>query len=284
MFINGLKFRYVNYACYEIVLPNGKVIVVDPCIDMGPMPGEKEHLAPDFKKEEFTGADYIILSHTHADHTLEVGYLAKKYNSKIIVGAMSALSLAEAYDLNTDQVYPCFPNEKFIMEDFTIEVFRGKHTFNRRGPTLGERLKNPASFEKTPAEQLASIYGSMEYCDFMITTKENVRIFICGGQPQRFYFTNADEIVKEKAPNIVIRQSSSKYTPEEFGRHMDQFGPQLVLPLHQDGLARSPIGDLTPQGWFDKANAELERIGSQTRILNPVPARWYTVGMSITEE
>ena len=33
MFINGLKFRYVNYACYEIVLPNGKVIVVDPCID-----------------------------------------------------------------------------------------------------------------------------------------------------------------------------------------------------------------------------------------------------------
>ena len=52
MFINGLKFRYVNYACYEIVLPNGKVIVVDPCIDMGPMPGEIAYTAPDFKKEE----------------------------------------------------------------------------------------------------------------------------------------------------------------------------------------------------------------------------------------
>lgn len=284
MFINGLKFRYVNYACYEIVLPNGKVIVVDPCIDMGPMPGHPEQPAPDFKREDFTGADYIIVSHTHGDHTLDLGYLAKKYNSKIIVGAMSALSLAETYDLNTDQVYPCFPNEKFILEDFTIEVFRGKHTFNRRGNTIGERMKNPNRSEKTPAAQLAGIYGSMEYCDYLITTKENVRIFICGGQPQWFYFTNVDEIMKEKAPNIVIRQSSSKYTPEEFGRHMDQFGPQLVLPLHQDGLGRSPIGDLTPQGWFDKANEELERIGSQTRILNPIPAKWYTVGMSITEE
>ena len=30
---NPIKIRYVNYACYEIVLPNGKVIVIDPCID-----------------------------------------------------------------------------------------------------------------------------------------------------------------------------------------------------------------------------------------------------------
>lgn len=35
MYIQGLKIRYINYACYEIVLPNGKVIVVDPCIDIG---------------------------------------------------------------------------------------------------------------------------------------------------------------------------------------------------------------------------------------------------------
>ena len=41
MNINGFKIRWINYACYEIVLPNGKVIVVDPCINYE-------------KKEEFT--------------------------------------------------------------------------------------------------------------------------------------------------------------------------------------------------------------------------------------
>ena len=26
MNINGFKIRWINYACYEIVLPNGKVL------------------------------------------------------------------------------------------------------------------------------------------------------------------------------------------------------------------------------------------------------------------
>ncbi len=283
MYIQGLKIRYINYACYEIILPNGKVIVVDPCIDMGhKMPGDVERKPLDFKSDDFTGADYILISHTHGDHTMEVGHLAKKFNSKIIVGALSALSLAEEYDLNTDQIYPCFPNEKFVMEDITVEVFRGKHTFNRKAPTIGERLSQPMVHEVSKAAQMAGIYGSMEYCDYLITTKENVRLFICGGQPQWFYFTNVDEIVKAKSPNIVIRQSSSKYTPEEYGRHMDQFGPQLVLPLHQDGIERS-IG-MSKEEYFGRANQELERIGSQTRILDPEPLKWYNIGMSVTEE
>ena len=108
-----------------------------------------------------------------------------------------------------------------------------------------------------------------------------MRIFICGGQPQWFYFTNVDEIVKTKAPNIVIRQSSTKYSPEEFGRHMDTFGPQLVLPLHQDGIERS-IG-MKQEEYFGRANAELERIHSQTRVLNPVPLKWYAVSMAVSE-
>lgn len=283
MYIKGLKFRYINYACYEIVLPNGKVIVVDPCIVMKtPMPGETECRKIDFKREDFTGADYIILSHTHPDHTLEVGYLAEKYQSKVIVGAMSSYALAEAYDINMDQVYPCFPNEKFEMEDFTIEVFRGKHTFTRKKSTIGDRLQHRQMEEYSEAAHLASIWGSMEYCDYVITTKENLRIFICGGQPQWFYFTNVDEIVKTKAPNIVLRQSSSKYTPEEFGRHMDHFGPQLVMPLHQDGIERA--SGMKKEEYFGRANQELERIGSQTRILDPVPLKWYSIGMSIEME
>ena len=144
MYIQGLKIRYINYACYEIVLTNGKVIVVDPCIDIGySISGDVEREPLNFKNVDFTGADYILISHTHIDHTMEIGYLAKKFKSKIVVGAMSALSLAESYNLNTDQIYPCYPNEKFIMEDITVEVFRGKHTFNRKEPTIGEILSQP---------------------------------------------------------------------------------------------------------------------------------------------
>ena len=88
MYIQGLKIRYINYACYEIVLPNGKVLVVDPCIELGyKIPGVIEREPLDFKHDDFTGADYILLSHTHADHTMEVGYLAKKFHLFITGGS-----------------------------------------------------------------------------------------------------------------------------------------------------------------------------------------------------
>ena len=30
MNLSGLKMRWINYAGYEIVLPNGKVVLIDP--------------------------------------------------------------------------------------------------------------------------------------------------------------------------------------------------------------------------------------------------------------
>ena len=280
MSINGFKFRYINLACYEIILPNGKVIVVDPCIDMPEGDIVHSETPIDFKKEDFIGADYIIVSHTHGDHTLELGYLTKKFNSKVIVGALSAFNLAAAYDLSTNQVYPCFPNEKYVMEDFIVEVFRGQHVFGGKRNGLATRIAKGHPFAINEYDQRSWLIGSMEYCDYLITTKENIRIFICGG-----LFTNVDEIVKKYAPNIVLRQSHQylNYTPEEYGRQMGFFGAQLCMPLHQDELNRSPI-ECTPDQWFERANAELQRIGSSTQILNPKPLKWYKVSMSVTEE
>lgn len=271
MKINGCKLRWINYACYEIVLPNGKVIVIDPCIDY-----EKKAA---FTADDFTGADYIILSHTHYDHTMELGYLEKKFHSKVFVGSMSAYAVADFFDINLDRLYPVMPNEKFEMEDFTLEVFRSKHTFTNSEDHVLSTKKEGLSPYFPKAHKQCDLYGSIEYMDYLITTKENLRIFISGGGPHKFFFTDIEETIKKKAPNIVIRQSSSKYTPEEFGRTMDSFHPQLVLPLHQDGIERKTT--MTIQEYIDRANMELERIHSSCRIVNPPQYKWLTISMQV---
>ena len=270
-----LKIKYINYACYEIVLPNGKEIVIDPCIDYTGKTSE-------FTKDDFSGADYILLSHTHYDHDMDLPYLAKKFNSKVFVGAMSAVSELRYSDIIFDNIYPVYPGEVFELEDFTLEVFRGKHTFlgdknymsNREGKVLNEYFPEN--------HNMSDIMGGIEYMDYLITTKENTKIFINGGGPNWMFHNNIFTTMKNKMPNIVFRQSSSKYTPEEFAHTVDQFHAQLVFPLHQDGVARKT--NFTIKEYVERVNAELEKIGSNTVMINPTPYKWVNVSFAVEQE
>lgn len=270
-----IKIRYINYACYEIILPNGKEIVIDPCVDY-----TDKTIA--FTRDDFKGADYILLSHTHYDHDKDLPYLAKKFNSKVFVGAMSAMSELRYSDIIFDNIYPVYPGEVYELPDFTLEVFRGKHTFlgsenymsNREGKKLNDYF---------PENHNASdVLGGIEYMDYLITTKENTRIFINGGGPNWMFHNNIFTSMKQKSPNIVFRQSSSKYTPEQFAQTVNEFHPQLVFPLHQDGVARKT--NFTINEYTQRVNAELERIGSSTRMINPTPFKWVNVYFTVEEE
>ncbi|MBR0138206.1 MAG: MBL fold metallo-hydrolase [Erysipelotrichaceae bacterium] len=272
----GIRIRYVNYACYEIVLPNGKVIVVDPSIDY-------TNKTTEFTRDDFTGADYILLSHTHYDHDSDLPYLAEKFDSKVFVGAMSCYGELQYSDIPFDNIYPVYPGEVYEMQDFTLEVFRGKHTFLGKQNRMSLIEPKESLNDYFPKNHKQSdIFGGIEYMDYMITTKENTRIFINGGGPNWMFYNNIFTTMKEKSPNIVFRQSSSKYTPEVFAQTVDQFHAQLVFPLHQDGVARKT--DFTIKEYVERANAEFDRIGSNTRMINPVPFKWYTISFCVEEE
>jgi len=60
----SIKLRWLGYVCFEIVLPSGKVLVIDPYIDYSPT-------AP-IKCQEVTGANYIAITHGHYDHVTDV--------------------------------------------------------------------------------------------------------------------------------------------------------------------------------------------------------------------
>lgn len=270
-----LKLRWINYAGYELVLPNGKVIVIDPCINY-----EKKER---FTEDDYTGADYIILSHTHYDHTMDLGYLSKKFQSKVIVGQMSAKALAEYYEIDLDRIYPVLPMEEYEFEDFTLNIFRSKHTFFNREDnhnTIGHIKKAGRLAAEFPEKHMnCDINGGVEYLDYLITTKENYRIFIAGGSPHKYTYTNIYHTMKQYAPNLVFRQTSSKYTPEEFGELISDFGASIAFPLHQDGIARKM--DISIQQYIDRANNRLKELGKSAVIINPEQFEWYEIETAV---
>ena len=122
MNINGLKLRYINGQCYEFILPNGKHLITDPYITPENLSGFRR-----FAVEEIEQCDYILLTHTHYDHTSDVGYLCRKFNAKLFAGQMSIMKLAAFYDLDLCLLYPVEHMEIFEMPDFTLQAIRGKH-------------------------------------------------------------------------------------------------------------------------------------------------------------
>ena len=77
-----MKITFYGHACIGIEV-NGKHIIIDPFISGNP---KAEHInIKDIK------ADFILLTHAHNDHTLDVEAIAKNNNSIIVSGYETAV-------------------------------------------------------------------------------------------------------------------------------------------------------------------------------------------------
>ena len=66
--------RWINDACYEIRLPDGREVLIDPYIDESP--NHVLHM-------DAEGADYVLISHTHFDHVLSLGTIVERFEPQI---------------------------------------------------------------------------------------------------------------------------------------------------------------------------------------------------------
>ena len=263
-----LSLRWIHCAGYEIRLPNDKRIVIDPFVTTNAF--------EDFTWEDFEGADYIILSHTHGDHVSDVGNLVKKFNSQLFVGQMSCNSLVEYFDLNYSNVWPVLPGECYHTDDMTLHVYRGKHTLQYRDdykPSQAYRI--PAIGGPEGSFRDGNHFGGMEMLNYGITTREGLRILVSGGVAS---YQDIYRVADEFRPNIVIRQAGATMPPEEYAALVAPYQAQYAFPHHHEKI---PVRQgIEMEEYCRKANAELERLGSCTRVIYPEKFRWVDIVMS----
>ncbi|MBE6121617.1 MAG: MBL fold metallo-hydrolase [Erysipelotrichaceae bacterium] len=275
----NVSIRPFNVGCnFQLVLPNGTTILIDPWFTGNEFPGG-------FTREDITAADYIILTHAHFDHDLDVGYFVRKFNSKVFVGALSALDILKFHRIPYDNIFPVFPNSKFTLDEFTIDFYQAKHN------PSGGRTWNPEGIAPVEGHEACDTWGSMESLDFLLTTKNNFRILCASG---RVVWNDLFDICREKAPDMLLRQAGvrkgtgdmktgQQVSPEELAQLMVRYGAQTIFPFHHDVLIKRQGLDWVNH-YMDQVAAEVERIDAGAQFVNPVACRWYSIGSDVISE
>lgn len=262
---NAVKIRWFNDACYEIKLPGGKTILIDPYID--------ESRYKLLGSERLEGADYILISHSHFDHVLDLPKIMDRFDSQIFAGQFSGVELAKYYDIPGYRMNLCGTGDVCDTGDFVLRCYRGKHT------NLGEKDR-PSHFRELAKSagldlkaESASILGSYEYMIYTITLPSNLRILVWGGgaTPAAIYQA------KQFSPDITIAQLPREDTSQIAKLYAAIGGRVIFLHHHEYFLVKGDEGAQVIRETVEKTSA----LAPDTMIVLPEKGKWYSVSTCV---
>ncbi|MCC8125809.1 MAG: MBL fold metallo-hydrolase [Clostridiales bacterium] len=263
MTASSLKIRWFNDACYEIHLPNGKGILIDPFIERSEF-----RLAG---RECVEAADYVLVSHTHFDHVMEIPYFRERFDCEILAPKISGIELARQYNVPGAKICLCSPGDEIQTDDFRVECYRSRHT-NLGMMDCPLNWKDNLKRDGLPAElEMLSLLGSYEYLNYKITFPWNQRLLIWGGGATEDAIAQA----RQYEPDISIAQLPRE-TPQQIARLYAAIGGRYILPHHHEYfLVRGEEGRKV----IEDTIAETNRLAPYTTVLLPEKGVWYQFDM-----
>lgn len=285
-----MKIRWITTTCFEILLPNGKNILLDPWTGNSPKePGMA--IETGFTVDDFTGCDYVFVSHSHFDHYDVMKELLEKKQTDscgghVFLPALSAKALCELHDIPLVDVTPMYPYETFYLDDITVTPLPCRH-FGDKGifvkDTPSDCVNSMLKQGWTPAEADLMQWGTIEESDLAIALKDcNLRFMVLGGRVYRF--NNVYKFAEDFQPNFVIRQVSNGATPEAYAEMVARYKAPIVFPSHHDTHHLEVSSGMSFEEYFNRVNAHLKEIGSVTHVVNIKPLVWYNIGTFCSEE
>jgi L-ascorbate metabolism protein UlaG (beta-lactamase superfamily) len=278
-----LQLAYMGTAGWQIT--DGKtVILIDPYLTRAKYKSPNDDVSPDDPRPLVNGnsivesdtavidahiqrADYIFLTHTHPDHSLEMPYIARKTGA-LVVGTESTGNLARASGIPDRQIKIVKGGDELKFDDFSVRVIASVHgIFSRPQPGAPVSTRPPPLFPadvKPPIRFAQHVEGG--------TLAYLIRI----GGHQIIIFGSMNYIESEVTglrPDVALigampeRNNIDNYTP----RLMRTLGyPPLVLPTHWDrfnvpySVSQQPAVDR-----LQSFIAEIKAVSPKTRVIVP---------------
>ena len=265
---HAIRIRWFNDACYEIHLPNGKGILVDPFIN--------ESKFRTLSYDDVEKADYILISHTHFDHVLGLARVSRRFDSAIFAGAGAGVELARCYDVPGYRMHLCSPGDVTENADFRLTCFRGRHTKLGDFDRPSQWPENIRKEGLAPETETLNMLGSYEYMIYLLELPDHTRLLVWGGGATEEAIRQA----KEFHPTVTIAQLPRE-TTDQVARLYAAIGGQFIFPHHHDYFIEQGEEGMK----VIRETVEKTRIlAPHTQVLCPEKGRWYTIQTSVTLE
>jgi len=243
----AIEMRWLGTACFEIVMPNKKTLMIDPYLD--------DSVSAPITSDEIKACDYIFLTHGHYDHVLDVGKLAERFKSRVFCSDMVATALIEHQNVSPERINRVKPGQIIHEEGLRVEVLKGYHVdFAKEykrvtgqdlvvgGPDpMGEMKKAVADLfgsDRFPEqlEEWMRWYPQGEQLNFVFDPPGGRRIYMAGSYPE----PSIIEVAKQAKAHITLLQVlPGNILPgleEQTASLAIASGCQIAVPQHHDPL------------------------------------------------
>lgn len=272
-----LRLTYLGNAGWEIT--DGKtVVLVDPFVTQfnrwtrgsaerviaptDPYPADTALITRHIQR-----ADYILVTHGHADHALDAGAISKRTGA-VIIGTETAANLARAYDVAEDKLITALGGEDYDFETFSLRVIPSIHS------ALDDKryFSNGRGIAGTAPRGLRAPLRRNEYQE--------------GGSLAYLIRIGGHEVLAMGSMNFLEREmdglrpdialvgaNSQRLEIFDFtGRLMRALGyPAVVIPSHADGYGNPnpPAAALADREKF------LGEVAAASPLSRPIVPTWF---------
>jgi len=280
-----LRLTYLGNAGWEIT--DGRtVVLVDPFISLfayarrdstaGSPPRRTEAaqaalmdsvLTPDTAgiDRRVRRADFILITHGHADHMLDAPYIARRTGA-VIVGHETAANLARAYEIPDSLLITVRGGEDYEFGAFSLKVIPNIHTALRE-----KRYYNTPLAGAAPR----GLKAPLRFRDFVEGGNLAYLLRIAGHQvlimgSMNYIEREMDGLRPDVA--LVGANAQRRHIHDYTGRLMRALGrPRLVIPTHADA-AGAPAAQAAAAENARAFTAEVMAASPTTRVVIP---KWF---------
>jgi L-ascorbate metabolism protein UlaG (beta-lactamase superfamily) len=275
-------FIGVDNAGFEMELSSGKHLLVDPWLD-------EAQIYP-ISIDEIERADYVLLTHTHDDHSDSIGRIQKRFpQAAIFVGDLSAEALCKEYDLNVERLFRIRGGEEYEFDDVKIEVISARHTESKGGNYWDRGY----CIQKDGSRRETMWYGSLEMYNFRITDVNGYRAVVWGGMTTE---EQIHRMEKYSGNEIAFMHVSPKQDHQMFARLVQAINPKAVIPHHYDiwetlfaakpellADMKLPADKVNAEGVLDVIRQNIKENCPDVAFFIPEHHKWYQFGYGIME-